>query len=99
MARIDERAEYRVTIQAGAGPEAASALGGDSGPVEIAQFEVDECRGTTTLAGIVTDQGGLVGLIRHLHSLGIVLLRVERLAGSPDAAGTLAGTQLIDGES
>jgi hypothetical protein len=35
---------------------------------------------TTTLSGIVTDQAGLLGLIRHLHGLGIVLLSVERIA-------------------
>ncbi len=35
-----------------------------------------EC--TTALTGIVTDQAGIMGLIRHLHNLGIVLLSIER---------------------
>jgi hypothetical protein len=30
----------------------------------------------TTLANVVTDQAGLVGLIRRIHSLGLVLLSV-----------------------
>lgn len=81
MARIDELTEYRITIQGGAGLDAAAVLG-DSGPVAIPSLEVDEPQGITTLAGITTDQGGLVGLVRHLHGLGIVLLRIERCAGA-----------------
>ena len=33
---------------------------------------------TTTLSGDVADQAALVGLVRHLHGLGIVLLSVEQ---------------------
>lgn len=33
---------------------------------------------TTTLLTVHTDQSGLIGLIRHLHGLGFVLLSIER---------------------
>jgi hypothetical protein len=75
MARLDEPAAYRVTIQGCIGKE----LLDESGPVQINELQVDAPRGTTTLAGIFTDQVGLVGLLRQLHGLGIVLLAVERL--------------------
>ena len=32
-----------------------------------------------TLLSIGTDQSGLIGLIRHLHGLGFVLLSVNRV--------------------
>jgi|GEM_PF-1716470 len=49
-----------------------------SGPVTIASAVADDDQAITTLSGIVTDQAGLIGLIRHLHGLGIVLLSVTR---------------------
>lgn len=33
----------------------------------------------TTLSNVVTDQAGLVGLIRRLHGLGILLLSVRKV--------------------
>lgn len=33
---------------------------------------------STTLLTVHTDQSGLIGLIRHLHGLGFVLLSIER---------------------
>jgi hypothetical protein len=33
---------------------------------------------TATLLTVRTDQSGLIGLIRHLHGLGFVLLLIER---------------------
>jgi hypothetical protein len=35
----------------------------------------------TTFSHIVMDQAGLVGLIRHLHGLGVVLLSVREVRG------------------
>jgi hypothetical protein len=35
---------------------------------------------------LVTDQAGIVGVIRHLHGLGIVLLAVERSSGAATGA-------------
>jgi hypothetical protein len=35
----------------------------------------------TTFSHIVMDQAGLVGLVRHLHGLGVVLLSVREVRG------------------
>lgn len=75
MARLDEPAGYEVTIQGCISKE----LLDESGPVQISEVRVDTARGITTLAGVFTDQVGMVGLIRHLHGLGIVLLALERI--------------------
>lgn len=49
----------------------------DFGEVDV-QTEIIAGRGhQTTLAKVVTDQAGLVGLIRRLHGLGVVLLSVR----------------------
>jgi hypothetical protein len=48
------------------------------GPVEVASVEEVGGRVVTTLTGMAADQAELVGLIRHLHGLGIVLLSVEQ---------------------
>lgn len=44
-------------------------------PLEVT---VERAEKTTTLFSIHTDQSGLVGLIRHLHGQGYVLLTVSR---------------------
>jgi hypothetical protein len=41
-------------------------------------MEEESGRVVTTLTGMAADQAELVGLIRHLHGLGIVLLSVEQ---------------------
>ena len=33
----------------------------------------------TTFSDVVTDQGGLVGLIRRLHGLGLVLISIRQV--------------------
>jgi len=42
-----------------------------------------ECVGNqclvTTLTNIITDQSGLVGLIRQLHGLGIVMISIQQV--------------------
>ncbi len=48
------------------------------GPVTLSSAVGDDGRMVTTLSGLATDQAGLVGLIRHLHGLGIVLLAFKR---------------------
>jgi hypothetical protein len=50
------------------------------GPVKIVSACVGEDGVITTLSAIDIDQAGVVGLIRHLHGLGIVLLSIERIA-------------------
>ncbi len=49
------------------------------GPIEIGSVVETSGEAITTLSGIVADQAGLVGLIRHLHGLGLVLLSIERV--------------------
>lgn len=75
MPRLDERAAYVVRIQ-GCGDET---LVDWFGPVDVVCAVDERGRTVSTLAGIVTDQAGLMGLMRHLHGLGIVLLSVERI--------------------
>ena len=50
----------------------------------------------TTCFTLLTDQAGIVGVIRHLHGLGIVLLAVERSAGT-DADVELVNTVAVTG--
>ena len=44
-------------------------------PLNMAAVQVD---GDATLFSIRTDQSGLIGLMRHLHALGFVILSIER---------------------
>lgn len=76
MPSLDEQADYVIRIQG----RIDGILVDWFGPVNIASAVVDGDRAVTTLSGIVTDQAGLVGLLRHLHGLGVVLLSVERVA-------------------
>ncbi len=43
-----------------------------------AEIWVDNSQ-VTTLANVIMDQAGLVGLIRRLHGLGIVLLSIRQV--------------------
>ncbi len=53
------------------------------GPVTLARAVEDGEQVVTTLSCVVADQAALVGLIRHLHGLGIELLSVQRVAADP----------------
>ena len=75
MPRLDERAAYVIRIQ-GYGEEN---LVDWFGPVNVVTAVDEGGPVVTTLSGIVTDQAGLMGLLRHLHGLGIVLLSVARI--------------------
>jgi hypothetical protein len=79
MPNVDRPASYIIRIQ---GHIDASLV--DCGPVEIRSAVADGAPAVTRLSGIVTDQAGLLGLMRHLHGLGIVVLSVERLAWQTD---------------
>ncbi len=83
MSGLDQPAAYVVKIQGSVDVQLADWLG----PMEIDSHIADGERGITTLARVVTDQAGIVGLIRHLHGLGIVLLSVERRASGQDFVG------------
>jgi hypothetical protein len=86
MARIDERAIYTILVQ---GPIDAS-LADWCGPVTITSTAAADGQLVTTLSGIETDQAGLMGVARHLHGLGIVLLAIRReLLPAEDVAGSM----------
>jgi hypothetical protein len=74
MTRLDHPKGYEIRI-AGSVDESLVAW---FGPVKIVSACGDEGV-TTTLSAIDIDQAALVGLIRHLHGLGISLLAIERI--------------------
>lgn len=45
--------------------------------------------GTTELIGPIVDQAALHGVIARIRDLGLPLLTVDRVAGSPDATGSV----------
>lgn len=76
MSHLDERTRYTITVEGPIDPNLADWCG----PLTIATAPGPDEGTVTTLSGINADQAGLVGIIRHLHGLGIVLLTVERCA-------------------
>ncbi|MHB1007062.1 MAG: hypothetical protein ACYC3S_15675 [Chloroflexota bacterium] len=76
MSGLDQPGSYVVTIRGCIGGNPIDWLG----PVAFASMVTDVDNNVTTLSGIVTDQAGIIGLIRHIHGLGVVLLSVERIA-------------------
>lgn len=77
MAHLSQVAHYTIRIQGGVDESLADWFG----PMEI-QRSTDACgQPIATLSGDVADQAALVGLVRHLHALGVVLLSVEQQAG------------------
>jgi hypothetical protein len=49
-------------------------------------MQMKRTEGTTVLAGPVTDQAQLMGLIERISELGLELLSVQQLATSPDGS-------------
>ena len=76
MPRLDEHADYVIKVQGHIDENLVDWFG----PLNIASSVKDGDQAITLISGIVTDQAGLMGLIRHLHGLGVVLLSVERIA-------------------
>ena len=42
------------------------------------EMKLEKVEADSTWLSVRTDQSGLIGLVRHLHGLGFVLLRVDR---------------------
>ena len=76
MPHLDQKGRYIIKIEGGVDATLVDWFG----PIEITSVVADGAEVVTTLSGIIADQAGLVGLLRHLHNLGIVLLAVERQA-------------------
>lgn len=68
---MDELCTYQIEVRNGFDEEAFNA----SSPLQVTVVRVD--RGITFLAAHA-DQSGLIGLLRHLHQQGYVLLSVCR---------------------
>ncbi len=50
---------------------------GDLDAASPVEFQVDCTNEGATIISACTDQSGLIGLIRHLHGLGLVLVSVQ----------------------
>jgi hypothetical protein len=62
---------YRIEVRGQVDDKDLNAMG----PLQVTLVEADT---TATRFTACTDQSGLVGLIRHLHGRGIVLLSLQR---------------------
>lgn len=84
MPQLDHAVSYTIRIEG----SIDDALAGWFGPMQLEPSDGTDGRQITTLSGEVADQAALVGLVRHLHGLGIVLLSIERTTcGASKGAG------------
>ena len=68
---MDELCTYRIEVRGQADEYDLNAIS----PLQMTVVRVDTI---ATLFTVCTDQSGLVGLMRHLHGRGLVLLSVRR---------------------
>jgi hypothetical protein len=68
---MDELCTYRIEVRGQADENDLNAIS----PLQMTVVRVDTI---ATLFTVCTDQSGLVGLMRHLHGRGLVLLSVRR---------------------
>ena len=68
---MDELCTYRIEVRGQADENDLNAIS----PLQMTVVRVDTI---ATLFTVCTDQSGLVGLMRHLHGRGLVLLSVIR---------------------
>lgn len=74
MSHLDQPTRYTITVEGRIDQELVDWCG----PFTAVHEWTPDGAPITRLAGLAADQAGLVGIIRHLHGLGIVLLCVER---------------------
>ncbi len=74
MSHSSQVAHYTIRIEGAVDDTLADWFG----PMAIECCTDAHGRIVTTLSGDMVDQAALVGLVRHLHGLGITLLSVER---------------------
>jgi hypothetical protein len=55
---------------------------------------VERCGANRTVLTVRTDQSGLIGVLRHLHGLGLVLLCMDRRAERKTLNATQSGEPL-----
>jgi hypothetical protein len=80
MSHLDEHTGYKIKVEG----RVDASLVDWFGPMQI--FSADGDGQITILSTLDMDQAALVGLIRHLHGLGIVLLSIERIVLNPSGA-------------
>ncbi len=86
MSHLDQPAQYVIKVNG----RVDEGLADRFGPLRIdtdAGGAEDAVGVVTTLSGLAADQAALVGLIRHLHGLGIVLLSVQRITAHQTEEG------------
>lgn len=76
MSHLDQGARYTILIEGSADPSLVDWCG----PITIKTEQARDGAIITRLSGIAVDQAGIVGIIRHLHGLGVVLLCMKRTA-------------------
>ena len=69
----DQAAVYTIQVQGLIGEHWLNYF--DDFEIEVAG---EDRSAITTLTGLVVDQPALLGVLQHLYSLGLVLLRIER---------------------
>lgn len=74
MSQLDERASFTIRMQGCVD----QALIDWFGPVVMTTVQSRDGQQVTTLTAALADQAAMVGLVRHLHALGVVLLAIER---------------------
>ncbi|MEJ2711351.1 MAG: hypothetical protein P8074_27330 [Anaerolineales bacterium] len=67
---MDDVQRYRIKVR---GKVQASDLNATS-PLRLSVERVEQA---STLLSVRTDQSGLIGMIRHLHGLGLILLSID----------------------
>jgi hypothetical protein len=80
MSHLDEHTGYKIKVEG----RVDTSLVDWFGPMQILSADGDGQ--ITILSALEMDQAALVGLIRHLHGLGIVLLSIERIVLNPSGA-------------
>jgi hypothetical protein len=68
---MDDLSYYQITVR---DPVSETDLNRLS-PIQVMVAQVDSA---ATYLSVQTDQSGLIGLMRHLHALGIVILAMSR---------------------
>ena len=88
---MDELRTYRIEIQGRADENDLNAIS----PFQMTVVRADA---ESTLLTVSTDQSGLVGVLRHLHSRGLVLrsVRSEKVNKRKEIRNVTTCTQLND---
>lgn len=68
---IDDIHTYTIKISGSADQDDINA----ASPVRL---NVDRAGESATILSACTDQSGLIGILRHLHSMGFVLISIQR---------------------